>query len=775
MTDLTLNTRLTADASGLNAQLRQGEQGVKHFAAEAEAAAKRQVEALQANTAAVRELMETYGRSRSQSPANPSVPREMNAQAQAMRRARAEANLLANANRQLPMQISDIATSLASGMPAWLVAIQQGGQLRDSYNGILPAGRAILNLFTLQRVAIGGVVGAAAALTAAYFAGQAESQAYARAITLSGGAAGVTAGQMDQMARSIDGVVGTQRAAAAVLAQLAEGGRVSRASLQGVAETVVRMERDLGIATDEAVGMFEALGREPVKAAAKLNEQFNFLTVDIYEQIKALQEQGREMDAAALAQGTFAAAMAERAQQTEERLGSLQRAWRWVKDGAAEAWDAMLGIGREATLEQRLAQVTAQIQRMEAAPTAGISDSRLAVRRDTIDALRQEQAALQELQRMQQRSADQQAAQASATRAYIAAEKERQDAARRAEQERERAAERAAREAERRRAEAERDARAEEERFARELQAWQDRTAAAILADEARARAQAEGEAARLEDSNRALGEEIQALGLTGRALLAVEQARISSAIATKEQTLASMVAARNGYDSETLAIERQIAALRERQGLLAQRAVRQEGIDQQRGFEEVRRQEEADAKRRTEAFSDSIATGILEGYRQGRSLTDIFLQELKAQFAKTVLQPVIQPLAQSGSDLLTMLINGAVNLFGGGGASGSMTDPGDTGPPGPRAGGGRMEPYGDYWVGENGPERVRMGGRGAYVYPAHASMGGDGRRAATAPVQVLNISVDSRTDRAEVYADIARAVQAGTAQMVDMMRRGEV
>lgn len=759
MTDLTLNTRLTADASGLNAALRDGAGGVRQFSAQAETAARQAAQAGQ----------QMVGAAQAQGAA-------LRAQQEAMRRARAEANLLANANRQLPMQITDIVTSLASGMPAWMVAIQQGGQLRDSYNGILPAGRAIAGLFNVQRLAIGGLVGGLAALTAAYFAGQAESQAHARAVTLSGGAAGVTAGQMDQMARSIDNTVGTQRAAAAVLVQLAEGGRVSRASLQGVAETVVRMERDLGIATEEAVGMFEALGREPVKAAAKLNEQFNFLTVAVYEQIRALQEQGRELDAAALAQATFANAMSERAQQTEERLGTLQRAWRGVKDFAAEAWDAMLGIGRADTADQRLAQITAQIQRMEAAPTTGVSETRLAVRRDTIAALREEQAALQELQRMEQRSADQRAADAAATRAYIAGEKEREDAAKRAERERERAAEKAAREAERRRQEQERAAQADEERFQRELQAWQDRTAAAVLADEARARAQAEGEASRLEDSNRALGEEIQALGLTGRALLAVEQARISSTIATKEQALASMLAARGGYDSETLAIERQIAALRERQGLLAQRTVRQDQVDQQRTADQARQQEEADAKRRTEAFADSISQGILEGYRQGRSLTDIFLQELRAQFAKTVLQPVIQPLAQSGSDLLTMLINGAVGLFGGGGGGDTYSNPGDTGAPGPRAGGGRMEPYGDYWVGEQGPERVRMGGRGAYVYPAHASLGGgSGRAAAVAPQQVLHINIDSRTDRAEVMGSVMQAVRAGNAELLDMMRRGEV
>lgn len=40
------------------------------------------------------------------------------------------------AMRQLPMQITDVVTSLASGMPIWMVAIQQGGQIKDSFGGI---------------------------------------------------------------------------------------------------------------------------------------------------------------------------------------------------------------------------------------------------------------------------------------------------------------------------------------------------------------------------------------------------------------------------------------------------------------------------------------------------------------------------------------------------------------------------------------------------------------------------------------------------------------
>ncbi len=50
--------------------------------------------------------------------------------------------------RYLLMQITDIVTSLASGMPGHMVAIQQGGQLRDSFGGVGNALKAMLSMVT---------------------------------------------------------------------------------------------------------------------------------------------------------------------------------------------------------------------------------------------------------------------------------------------------------------------------------------------------------------------------------------------------------------------------------------------------------------------------------------------------------------------------------------------------------------------------------------------------------------------------------------------------
>ncbi|QXA73952.1 phage tail tape measure protein [Klebsiella aerogenes] len=69
------------------------------------------------------------------------------------------------AMRQLPAQITDVVTSLAGGQPVWLVAIQQGGQIKDSFGGIGNATKALLTLINPLNVTVGLVALGFGALT----------------------------------------------------------------------------------------------------------------------------------------------------------------------------------------------------------------------------------------------------------------------------------------------------------------------------------------------------------------------------------------------------------------------------------------------------------------------------------------------------------------------------------------------------------------------------------------------------------------------------------
>lgn len=265
------------------------------------------------------------------------------------------------AMRQLPAQFTDIFTSLQAGQAPLTVLIQQGGQIKDSFGGIGPALRAVAGAISPVAVGLGALVGGTVAVAAGFVKGQAESQAYTTALVLSGNAAGATADQLQDLARSVGSVVGTQSQAAAVITQLAASGRVAASGIGQLAEAAIRLERAGGPAAQKTAEAFADLGKAPLAASLKLNESTRYLTVAVIEQIRALEDQGRTADAARVAQEAYASTAIQRAGELEERLGTLQTAWRAVGAAALSAWDAVLDIGREKTLQQKLLSLESRL------------------------------------------------------------------------------------------------------------------------------------------------------------------------------------------------------------------------------------------------------------------------------------------------------------------------------------------------------------------------------------------------------------------------------
>lgn len=328
----------------------------------------------------------------------------------------------ANAMRMLPAQFTDVATQLAGGQNPLLILLQQGGQVKDSFGGIGPMFQGIAAAITPTIAVTATAAAGVAALALAYKSGSAEVDAYNKAIIMSGNVAGTTAGQMQAMAARIDDVVGTQAAAADALAQMAGSGRVAARDLERLSTVALQLERDGGQAVAETVKQFAELGKAPVEASAKLNEQYNYLTVAVYEQIRALRDQGREQEAASLAQNTFAEAMDARTKKLNENLGSIERAWRGIKSAASEAVDAMLSIGRVKGIDEQLKAVTANVDALQAKfddrQRRGLATGDIARR---LAAVKELQDSLRETQRLEERSAAQQADQAATNKAGISA------------------------------------------------------------------------------------------------------------------------------------------------------------------------------------------------------------------------------------------------------------------------------------------------------------------------------------------------------------------
>ena len=256
------------------------------------------------------------------------------------------AKATAAAMRGVPAQFTDIITSLQGGQAPMTVLLQQGGQLKDMFGGIGNASKALggyivglVNPMTLLAAAAGGIA-------YAYYKGSQEADAYSKALILSGNAAGTTSGQLGSMAASISKVTGTQSAAAAALAEMAQASGVGRDNLESFTRAAIRFEATTGSAVSETVKQFKELAKSPLDASLKLNDTYNYLTASVYKQIKALDEQGKTTEAADLAQKSFADTLDTRSKQIVQNLGYMERGWKAVKDAVLGAGDALAGICR---------------------------------------------------------------------------------------------------------------------------------------------------------------------------------------------------------------------------------------------------------------------------------------------------------------------------------------------------------------------------------------------------------------------------------------------
>ncbi|BBG59497.1 phage tail tape measure protein [Providencia rustigianii] len=275
-----------------------------------------------------------------------------------------------NAMRQLPAQMTDIVTSLASGMPVWMVMIQQGGQIKDSFGGIGNSLKALASLITPARVAMFGFAGAASAVALAAYKGSKEFGEYNKQLILTGGYAGKTAAQLDALARNLSGNGITQHGMADAISKVVGSGTFSGDAVGMISKTAAAMEKAVSQSIDETIKQFQRLKEDPVKAVAELDKSLHFLTATQLEQIMALQEQGKEHDAAKIAMESYANAMQDRSQQIEDNLGFLESAWKGVKDMASDAWDAMLNIGRERTLDQKIKEYEEKLLEFQLNPAA---------------------------------------------------------------------------------------------------------------------------------------------------------------------------------------------------------------------------------------------------------------------------------------------------------------------------------------------------------------------------------------------------------------------
>jgi len=235
--------------------------------------------------------------------------------------------------RQAQENVVQLGNALSSG--DWGSGVRAVAQLGAGAGAGAAGLLAILAPLALATAAVGG-------LAVAYYKGSEEQDSYNKSLILTGKYAGVSAGQLGDMARQVSATVGTTGQAAAVLAMLADNGKIAGESFTGITQAAVSMQEATGKAVSETVAEFVKLADDPVKASAALNEQYHYLTASVYSQIIALEEQGDHAGAVKLATEQYADAINERTPKILENLSFWERGYNAV----ARAADNLKNIGR---------------------------------------------------------------------------------------------------------------------------------------------------------------------------------------------------------------------------------------------------------------------------------------------------------------------------------------------------------------------------------------------------------------------------------------------
>lgn len=246
-------------------------------------------------------------------------------------------------------------------------------------------------------------------------------------------------------------------------------------------------------------------------------------------------------------------------------------------------------------------------------------------------------------------------------------------------------------------------------------------------------------EVARMGEMNKALREEIEMIGADVKAQIAIEQARLSSTIAMKEQTLAVMQ--NNGATQVQInALTDEIRLLKERSALLGKKGTALINEDELAKAKDFAKGVEKDLASAFQAAFNSTGNPIKAF---GESLASVVFNRVSTALAESLATDAINALGLGKDGVGLFSAIGAI--FGGG-----------------KAGGGDVMAGKAYMIGEQGPEMFVP--RTAGTVLPNSKMGGSGE---------LHIHVGAGVNRNEVYAAVQQGVAASVGVVAESRRRG--
>ncbi|EEY7025762.1 phage tail tape measure protein, partial [Escherichia coli] len=258
------------------------------------------------------------------------------------------------AMRMLPMQFTDVATQLAGGQNPWLILLQQGGQVKDSFGGLIPMFRGLAGAVSLPAVGITSLVAATGALAYAWYQGDSTLSAFNKTLVLSGNQSGLTVDRMLALSRAGQAAGLTFNQAGESLAALVSAGVRGGEQFDAINQSVARFASASGVEVDKVAEAFGKLTTDPTSGLMAMARQFRNVTAEQIAYVAQLQRSGDEAGALQAANEAATKGFDDQTRRLKENMGMLET---WAdKTGKAfkSMWDAILDIGRPDTAQEML-------------------------------------------------------------------------------------------------------------------------------------------------------------------------------------------------------------------------------------------------------------------------------------------------------------------------------------------------------------------------------------------------------------------------------------
>ncbi|EMZ5570680.1 phage tail tape measure protein [Escherichia coli] len=259
------------------------------------------------------------------------------------------------AMRTLPAQFTDIATQLAGGQNPWLILLQQGGQVKDAFGGMIPMFRGLAGAITLPMVGVTSLAVATGALAYAWYQGDSTLSAFNKTLVLSGNQSGLTADRMLTLSRAGQAAGLTFNQASESLAALVNAGVRGGEQFDAINQSVARFASASGVEVDKVAEAFGKLTTDPTSGLMAMARQFRNVTAEQIAYVAQLQRSGDEAVALQAANDIATKGFDEQTRRLKENMGTLET---WAdKTGKAfkSMWDAILDIGRPESSADMLA------------------------------------------------------------------------------------------------------------------------------------------------------------------------------------------------------------------------------------------------------------------------------------------------------------------------------------------------------------------------------------------------------------------------------------